>query len=197
MARLRNNAPLEIIGDEDMTTYYTVIESPVDPLLLTSDGTALTRLYFVERKHGPEIAASWIKSDDAAPFEQTRRQLDAYFSGELTDFDLPLRADGTDFQRCVWKLLRKIPFGTTISYSELARRSGNPNASRAVGLANGRNPISLIVPCHRVIGVNGKLTGYGGGLPRKAALLEFESAVLAGGPHPMEKDEGGSMKDEG
>lgn len=161
-----------------MTTYYTYFESQIDPILLTSDGTALTGCYMVEHKHGPDVAAEWVASDDVAPFAEAKRQLTAYFAGERTEFELPLAPQGTEFQHRVWAELARIPFGTTLSYGELARRIGNPNASRAVGLANGRNPISIIVPCHRVIGANGKLVGYGGGLPRKQALLAHEASRL-------------------
>src|SRR5205823_1056391 len=148
----------------------------------TSDGDALTGLYMTVSTHGPAVGEGWVRKDDAAPFPEAKRQLAAYFDGVLTEFDLPLALDGTEFQKRVWRALLNIPYGQTISYGELARRIGNPNGSRAVGLANGRNPISIIVPCHRVIGANGKLVGYGGGLPRKEALLNFEFAVLAGGP---------------
>ena len=163
-------------------TYYTYFGTPVGPVLLTSDGVGLTGLYMVEHKHGESLRDGWIADETTRPFKEAKQQLAAYFAGTLTEFDLPLAMNGSDFQKLVWEELRTIPFGTTISYGELASRIGNRNASRAVGLANGRNPISIIVPCHRVIGSNGKLTGYGGGLPRKAALLAFESAVLAGGP---------------
>jgi methylated-DNA-[protein]-cysteine S-methyltransferase len=150
-------------------------------LLLTSDGKALVGLYMVEQKYGPEIGEGWVRDDSIEPFGEAKRQLAAYFDGRLRDFDLPLTMHGTEFQRKVWDELLLIPFGSTVSYGELARRVGDPKASRAVGTANGRNPISIIVPCHRVIGANGKLTGYGGGLWRKDALLTFESMVLAGG----------------
>ncbi|MCW3098523.1 MAG: methylated-DNA/protein-cysteine methyltransferase [Chthonomonadaceae bacterium] len=157
-------------------TLYTYYDSPVQPLLLTSDGAALTGLYMVEHRHGPEVGADWIEQPDALPFAETKRQLAAYFAGQLTEFDLPLAPGGTEFQQKVWQELRRIPYGTTLSYGELARRIGNPNASRAVGLANGRNPISIIVPCHRVIGASGKLVGYGGGLSRKETLLTLEGS---------------------
>ena len=177
--------------------YYSSTDSPIGPLLLTSDGVSLTGLYMSEYRHGPsaEDALSewgipatpgkkqrWIHDDNARPFSEAKEQLADYFEGKLTEFDLPLSMEGTEFQRRVWDALREIPYGTTTSYGELARRVGNPNGSRAVGLANGHNPISIIVPCHRVIGSNGKLTGYGGGLPRKAALLDFEFSVLINGP---------------
>jgi methylated-DNA-[protein]-cysteine S-methyltransferase len=166
-------------------SYYTYFDSPLQPMLLTSDGVSLTGVYMVEHKYGPEIEDGWVRRDDAIPFDEVKRQLSEYFSGRRTTFDLPLAPQGTLFQGRVWEELQKIPYGTTISYGELARRVGNANASRAVGLANGRNPISIIVPCHRVIGANGKLTGYGGGLPRKQALLAFEAAVLAYGARPF------------
>ncbi len=156
-------------------TFYTYYDSPVQPLLLTSDGTALTGIFMVEHRHGPEVGADWTEQTDALPFAETKRQLTAYFAGELTEFDLPLAPQGTEFQRRVWQELRRIPYGTTLSYGELARRLGSPNASRAVGLANGRNPISIVIPCHRVIGANGKLVGYGGGLSRKDMLLSLEA----------------------
>lgn len=163
-------------------TYYTHFDSPLGPILLTSDGVALTGLYMSEHKHGKPLRADWSLSNGASLFHEARQQLAAYFAGELTRFDLPLAAQGTAFQLRVWEELMSIPYGSTVSYGELALRLGNMNASRAVGLANGRNPISIIVPCHRVIGSNGKLTGYGGGLPRKAALLAFEASVRALGP---------------
>ncbi len=182
----------------DCTTHYTVVKSPVGPILLLSDGAHLIGLYMSEFKYGPSRGSgltgwgiqggilhseSWIEDHEAEPLPEAKRQLEAYFDGTLTDFELPLSMEGSDFQRRVWGLLTEIPYGTTTTYGELARRLGNPGGSRAVGSANGHNPISIIVPCHRVIGSNGKLTGYGGGLPRKAALLDFEFAVRLSGPH--------------
>lgn len=161
-----------------MTTFYTIIaDSPVGPLLLTSDGAALTRLYMDLRgdRFAGEIPPDWVQDDAAAPFAEAKRQLADYFAGTRTGFDLPLAAEGTPFQQRVWDELLRIPYGVTVSYGEIARRIGDPGASRAVGLANGRNPISIVVPCHRVIGANGKLTGYGGGLPRKQTLLAHEA----------------------
>jgi methylated-DNA-[protein]-cysteine S-methyltransferase len=162
--------------------YYTFVESPIEPILLTSDGQSLTGVYMDVPKRNPRIGEDWVRGDDAAPFPEARRQLACYFEGKLTQFDLPLAATGTPFQQQVWQALKAIPYGTTLSYGEVARRIGTPSASRAVGMANGRNPIGIIVPCHRVIGANGKLIGYGGGLPRKEALLAFEAAVAAKGP---------------
>ena len=160
-------------------TYYTFFASPLQPQLLTSDGTALTGLFMTAHTHGPEIGADWIRDDKAAPFAEARQQRAAYFAGRLTDFDLPTAPTGTAFQMRVWQELRRIPHGQTVSYGELARRIGSPNACWAVGLANGRNPLSILVPCHRVVGAGGKLTGYAGGLARKEALLALEGAMQA------------------
>jgi methylated-DNA-[protein]-cysteine S-methyltransferase len=160
------------------TTYYSVCASPIGELLLTSNGRALTGLYMDAAKNTRPPGAEWARDGDGV-LAETRRELDAYFAGELTEFLVALAPEGTPFQREVWKALCGIPYGTTISYGELARRVGNPSASRAVGAANGRNPIAVIVPCHRVIGANGTLTGYGGGLDRKRALLALESEVAA------------------
>jgi methylated-DNA-[protein]-cysteine S-methyltransferase len=159
-----------------MMDIYTTIESPVSTLLLTANDTALTGLYM--NTDPPDVRRNGTRCEDSALFEEAKRQLTAYFDGKLTQFDLPLAPDGTEFQQRVWAELQNIPFGETISYGELARRIGNPNASRAVGLANGRNPLSIIVPCHRVVGANGKLTGYSGGLSRKEALLKLEAEIL-------------------
>jgi methylated-DNA-[protein]-cysteine S-methyltransferase len=158
-------------------TLYTVIPSPIGDLLLTSDGERLTRLY-MRPVDGSDwrIEPGW--RHDAAALADVSGQLDAYFAGDLRSFDVPLAPAGTSFQQAVWKLLLAIPFGETASYGELARELGKPNGSRAVGVANGSNPISIIVPCHRVIGSTGSLTGYGGGLPRKAWLLAHERAAV-------------------
>ena len=158
-----------------MTPFYTIFESPVGPLLLMSDGASLTGLHTDNDKHRPAMQPDWICDETAAPFAQVKAQLRGYFEGRLTEFDLPLAPLGTEFQLRVWQELRDIPYGETISYAELARRIGRPNASRAVGHSNARNPISIIVPCHRVIGADQSLTGYAGGLERKRALLEHEA----------------------
>jgi len=158
-----------------MTIFYTTFESPLGPLLLMSDGTALTGLHTDNDKHRPAERSDWVRDDGMAPFAQTIAQLRAYFDGNLTGFDLPLAPQGTAFQMTVWRELCNIPFGTTITYAELARRIGRPTASRAVGHSNARNPISIIVPCHRVIGADNSLTGYAGGLDRKRALLALEA----------------------
>jgi methylated-DNA-[protein]-cysteine S-methyltransferase len=152
-----------------VTTYWTTIDSPVGELLLTSDDSALTRLLFSPFTLDP----TW-SPERSAVLDETVTQLAAYFAGERTAFDLPLAPAGTPFQLRVWEALREITYATTINYGQLALRVGNVKASRAVGLANGRNPISIVVPCHRVIGANGSLTGYGGGLDRKRTLLDLE-----------------------
>ncbi len=162
-----------------MTVFYTVIDSPIGQITLTSVGVSLAGLYMESHKGMPTVDESWVRDDSVKPFALVREELAAYFDGKLERFTIPLKPIGTEFQLKVWNELVNIPFGQTISYGELARRVGNPKASRAVGLANGQNPISIIVPCHRVIGVNGKLTGYGGGLPRKEFLLQHEGAAPA------------------
>lgn len=153
---------------------YTYVDSPIGRLLLHSDGVALTGLYMDVPGHPPRVKEHWVEDASAGPLPETVRQLGEYFAGRRRDFDLSLRLDGTEFQRRVWNMLKEIPYGATWSYGELAKRIDKPNASRAVGLANGRNPISILVPCHRVIGADGSLTGYGGGLERKQWLLAHE-----------------------
>jgi methylated-DNA-[protein]-cysteine S-methyltransferase len=155
------------------TILYTTVDSPIGELLLLSDGDALTGLYMQEGRKPRKIADDWVAS--TAPFADVRTQLAEYFAGNRTTFDVRLAPEGAPFEREVWHALEEIPYGETVSYGEIARRVGQPTAARAVGLANGRNPISVIVPCHRVIGADGSLTGYGGGLERKRLLLELES----------------------
>jgi methylated-DNA-[protein]-cysteine S-methyltransferase len=158
---------------------HAVIDSPIGPLTLAADDGKLSGLYMEVHSHAPEDATLGPRGtiDDDAVLAKAASQLQAYFAGELTEFDLPLNMTGTGFQRTVWAALCDIPYGETISYGELARRIGQPSASRAVGLANGRNPVSIVVPCHRVIGANGSMTGYGGGLDRKRYLLGLEQRV--------------------
>ena len=155
---------------------HTQIESPVGPLLLAADDAGLREILFVNGRHPARPDPSW--KENPQPLKETIRQLRAYFAGKLEQFDLPLAPEGTPFQLDVWRRLCDIPYGETISYGELAQRIGNPKASRAVGLANGSNPIPIVIPCHRVIGSNGKLTGYGGGLPIKEKLLALERRQL-------------------
>jgi methylated-DNA-[protein]-cysteine S-methyltransferase len=152
---------------------YCYLESPIGTLLIAGDDEAIHRIEFPEKGQACRPKADWEESM-RGPIGQAVRQLREYFAGRRTEFDLPLAPEGTLFQRKVWRLLSEIPYGETISYGELAKRAGNPKASRAVGAANGSNPIPIVIPCHRVIGSNGKLTGFGGGLPTKHALLELE-----------------------
>ncbi|MFF2368452.1 methylated-DNA--[protein]-cysteine S-methyltransferase [Streptomyces sp. NPDC058122] len=152
---------------------HTVIDSPYDPLTLVADDGVLCGLHMVAQRHRPP-EETFGERDDTL-FDEVAEQLNAYFEGELKEFTVELRLIGTPFQRSVWDQLRQIPYGETRSYGELAEALGNMGASRAVGLANGRNPIGIIVPCHRVIGAGGSLTGYGGGLDRKRQLLDLES----------------------
>lgn len=159
------------------TTFFTTLASPIGELLLTGNGSALTGLYMERHAHWAGAQPGWVRDDDGV-LREARAQLEAYFTGTLRTFDLPVRCAGTRFQQKVWQALREIPHGVTISYGELARRIGQPTAMRAVGLANGRNPVSIIVPCHRVIGANGSLTGYGGGIERKRWLLRHEGVAL-------------------
>ena len=159
-----------------MSTCFTEIESPLGRLLLAANDGGLRHIIFSNGTQPARPDPAW--REDAAPLTEAIRQLQAYFAGELENFNLPLTPGGTPFQMEVWHRLRDIPYGQTISYGELARRIGNPKASRAVGLANGSNPIPIVIPCHRVIGSNGKLTGYGGGLPIKEKLLALERHQL-------------------
>ncbi|MFC8359146.1 methylated-DNA--[protein]-cysteine S-methyltransferase [Streptomyces griseorubiginosus] len=151
---------------------HTVIDSPYGPLTLVADDGVLCGLYMTDQRHRPPEES--FGEPDASAFGEAEEQLDAYFAGELKEFTLELRLHGTAFQTAVWRELRRIPLGETRSYGQLADALGNPGASRAVGLANGKNPIGIIVPCHRVVGADGGLTGYGGGLERKRRLLDFE-----------------------
>jgi methylated-DNA-[protein]-cysteine S-methyltransferase len=151
---------------------HTVISSPYGPLTLVAEDGVLCGLYMTDQRHRP--AEETFGDRDDSPFGEAEEQLTAYFDGELKEFTLELRLNGTPFQRTVWDQLRRIPYGETRSYGQLAAALGSPAASRAVGLANGKNPVGIIVPCHRVVGAGGSLTGYGGGLPRKQRLLDFE-----------------------
>jgi methylated-DNA-[protein]-cysteine S-methyltransferase len=156
---------------------YTRMDSPVGTLSIAGDDAGLCFILFGSGKRAAALRPDWRESDRGV-VRETVRQLREYFAGKLTRFDLPLTPAGTPFQLDVWRELQRIPYGTVISYGELAGRIGKPHASRAVGAANGANPIPIVVPCHRVIGSNGKLTGYGGGLAIKEALLQLEHARL-------------------
>ena len=156
---------------------HVVMPSPIGPLTLVAEAGQLTALYLDSQRHRPdEDSLGEPGNPGAAPFGAAARQLADYFAGQLTEFDLPLAPAGTDFQRQVWAALRTIPYGQTWSYAQLAEKIGRASAVRAVGLANGKNPISVVIPCHRVIGSDCSLTGYGGGLDRKRFLLDLESA---------------------
>jgi methylated-DNA-[protein]-cysteine S-methyltransferase len=166
----------------DRIVFYRQLSSPLGKLLLMSHGRALTGLFMTRlaEESAPDVDACWRQDD--GPFREVCAQLESYFEGEATSFDVPMDPAGTAFQRRVWRELCAIPYGTAISYLELARRIGQPTASRAVGGANGKNPISIIVPCHRVIAADGTLGGYGGGLDRKRWLLDHEAEGLARHP---------------
>jgi methylated-DNA-[protein]-cysteine S-methyltransferase len=155
--------------------YFTRVEStPVGPLLLAAEEMGLRLVWFLRGKRVRTPDPAW--REDPAFFLEVLRQLDSYFAGDLREFDLPLLFEGTDFQKKVWKTLTTIPYGETISYGQLAKKIGDPKAVRAVGAANGQNPLPIIVPCHRVIGSDGSLTGFGGGLENKRKLLDLESS---------------------
>ena len=158
----------------------TVIDSTVGPLTLVAQDGAIVGLYMDLQRHRPdddELGVPDRLGREAEQFKAAADQLDAYFAGALTRFTLPLAQRGSQFQQRVWAALQDIPYGETESYGELAERIGSPGAARAVGLANGKNPIGIVIPCHRVVGADGNLTGYGGGLDRKKQLLDFELAV--------------------
>lgn len=154
------------------TISYGHAQTPLGTVLLTGRNGDLTGLYFEGHAHTPEVGAAWVRDEKA--FELVRGQLDEYFAGRRTSSDVPLQLDGSPFQLGVWSALREIPYGETTSYGEIARRIGRSGSARAVGAANGRNPISIIIPCHRVIGSDASLTGYGWGVDRKAWLLAHE-----------------------
>ena len=156
-------------------TYYMHHDSPAGRLLLTADDAALTGVYYGHGRHCPEVGGAWRAHPDHPVLRRAGMQLDGYFRGRRRSVDLPLCASGTPFQRAVWQALLEIPYGETRSYADIARRIGRPKAVRAVGTANGANPVSIIVPCHRVIGTDGSLTGYAGGLENKHKLLALES----------------------
>jgi methylated-DNA-[protein]-cysteine S-methyltransferase len=158
---------------------YIEIASPIGLLTVTSNGDAITGLYMETHRHAPGERGAWAREPAHAceTLAAARSQLSEYFEGHRLSFELPMRATGTAMQQAVWHELTRIPFGETRSYGEIAARIGNPKASRAVGAANGKNPISIVVPCHRVVGADGSLTGFGGGVERKAWLLAHEARV--------------------
>lgn len=157
------------------TLYFARMFSPVGPLGIAATERGLARLEFIRGEFPPDDGNSWIESPDRiAPY---RAQLEEYFAGQRRQFDFPLDLEGTEFEKRCWQVLLAIPYGETRSYADVARAVGSPKASRAVGLANGKNPVAIVVPCHRVIGANGSLTGYGGGLDVKRRLLQLEGAA--------------------
>jgi methylated-DNA-[protein]-cysteine S-methyltransferase len=166
----------------ETTMFYTWFDAPLTRILLAGDKQSLHFLLFESGKHFQQTGIPGTWQADDRPFADCIRQLNEYFAGDRTEFDLTLRLDGTKFQRRVWQELTRIPHGETISYAQLASRVGQPGAFRAVGSANGKNPISIIVPCHRVIGSNGQLAGYGGGLTNKVELLRLEGLHIDDSP---------------
>jgi methylated-DNA-[protein]-cysteine S-methyltransferase len=157
--------------------YYDFYESAHGRMLLVAAGEGLSGVYFDGQKYYPRIEAEWRRDAHHAPLDQAKRELAEYFGGERRRFETALAPEGTPFQRSVWDAISSVAFGETITYSELARRAGCPGQARAAGAATGRNPISIIVPCHRIVGSDGSLTGYAGGLDRKRALLALESGI--------------------
>lgn len=155
------------------TTVYDRFDTPIGPLTVAADAQGIRYILFPENRYDAPGHEGWRHDPEA--LEDARRQLLEYFDGQRRDFDLPLAPQGTAFQQQVWRTLAEIPYGQTWTYTELAQRIGNPKAVRAVGSANGRNPLPIVLPCHRVIGADGSLTGFGGGLPTKAALLRLEN----------------------
>jgi methylated-DNA-[protein]-cysteine S-methyltransferase len=156
---------------------YDYCETPLGRMLLVANGKGLCGLHFVGQKYFPKIDRSWKRG--GGPVAHARRELEGYFSGKRKAFTVPLAPEGTPFQRAIWKEIAKVPFGETLTYAELARRAGYPGCARAAGAATGRNPIGVIVPCHRIVGTDGSLTGYAGGLPKKKALLALEGVAGA------------------
>ena len=159
----------------ETTRYRTKIDSPIGDVLIEGNDEVITKLGRIGEGFDSD---EWVQVDRCGAIKEAAQQLDAYWSGDLFDFDLPLSPGGTPFQNKVWAALRTIPYGKTASYGDIARKIGSPTASRAVGAANGRNPIAIVVPCHRVIGANGTLTGYAGGLDMKRELLAHETRFV-------------------
>ena len=157
--------------------YYDLYQSPHGQMLLVADDAGLTGVYFEGQKYHPGIDPEWLRDALHAPLREAKRELAEYFGGERKTFETPIAARGTAFQRAVWNAISTVRFGETITYGELARRAGYPGSVRAAGAATGRNPLTIVVPCHRIVGATGSLTGYAGGLERKRALLALESGM--------------------
>lgn len=160
--------------------YYDFYESPHGRMLLVASDDGLTGIYFEGQKYHPQIDGGWRHDPRHAPLRQAKRELAEYFGGERQRFETALAPEGTPFQHAVWQAISAVGFGETITYGELALQAGHPGHARAAGAATGRNPLTIIVPCHRIVGSNGSLTGYAGGLDRKRALLAFEGATQGG-----------------
>lgn len=160
-----------------MMRYYDFYKSPYGQMLLVANDAGLAGVYFDGQKYLPTVASQWRRNPGHARLRQAQRELTEYFAGKRKRFELALAPEGTEFQRSVWKAISSVEFGETISYGELAARAGCPGSARAAGAATGRNPIGVIVPCHRIVGANGSLTGYAGGLERKRALLALEAGL--------------------
>jgi methylated-DNA-[protein]-cysteine S-methyltransferase len=158
-------------------TRFARYESPLGPMYATAEEDGITHIEFAGAKYGPVESPDWIEDPKAPDLAACGRQLAEYFAGERTAFDLPLAPRGSEFQQRVWREIARVPYGETISYAELARRAGVPGQARAAGAATGRNPLSLAIPCHRIVGSDGSLTGYAGGLERKRELLELEGVL--------------------
>jgi len=156
---------------------YARFESPLGPVLAIADTDGITHIDFVGAKYERRVEPDWIEDPRASALAACGRQLAEYFSGARTAFDLPLAPRGSDFQQRVWREIARVPYGETISYGELAKRAGAPGQARAAGAATGRNPVGVVIPCHRIVGADGSLTGYAGGLERKRGLLELEGAL--------------------
>ena len=156
---------------------YAHFATPLGTLFATAIGGSLTGIYFEGQRHAPAMSRDWREDPSHAPLAECARQLADYFDGKRQCFDLPLAPGGTDFQQRVWREIRRIPYGEKLTYAELAARAGAPGAARAAGAATGRNPLTIVVPCHRVVGTDGSLTGYAGGLERKTRLLAIEGAL--------------------
>lgn len=158
-------------------THFARIATPLGGVLLTAAEGSITGIHFLDGKYVPPVGESWREDPDAAPLAECARQLRDYFEGKRQSFDLPVAPTGTPFQKRVWQEIACVPFGETVTYAVLATRAGAPGAARAAGAATGRNPVSIVVPCHRIVGTDGRLTGYAGGLNRKAQLLEIEGVL--------------------
>jgi len=157
--------------------YFDFYESPMGKMLIVAADEGLRGLYFIDQKYYREVQSEWTRAPKHPVVRQTAREMQEYFAGKRRQFDIPLAPEGTPFQASIWKAISSVKYGDSITYSELARRAGHPDAIRAAGTATGRNPITIIVPCHRIVGSDGSLTGYAGGLDRKRALQELESGT--------------------